>query len=399
MIRRGDCEFGFKVRNAETQGAIAVIMVNNVAGNPIVMGPGDDGEFVTIPSIMVGQTDGEAIITALDNGDTVNASIYEPIKIDGNYDNGVIAHEYGHGISNRLTGGPLNVDCLGNNEQMGEGWSDWFGLMITMKSSDLATDGRGIGTYDSDQDIDGPGIRPARYSTDFAINDFTYADTNDTANVSVPHGVGFVWCTMLWDLTWAYIDKYGFDTDFYSGSGGNNKVMQLVMDGLKLQACEPGFIDGRNALLMADMALTGGENQCLIWEVFSARGLGIAADQGLNSSRTDQLEDFTVPEESDVISAGLPTLAACTTLSSNEFTASDYQLYPNPAKDKLILKTGKNLGDAILTLSDINGRTVISQKATLLGEVELNISNLASGMYILNIKGEYLNSNEKIIKD
>ncbi len=31
------------------------------------------------------------------------------------------AHEYGHGISNRLTGGPSQVSCLGNTEQMGEG--------------------------------------------------------------------------------------------------------------------------------------------------------------------------------------------------------------------------------------------------------------------------------------
>ena len=31
---------------------------------------------------------------------------------DSDLDNGVIAHEYGHGISNRLTGGPQTVSCL-----------------------------------------------------------------------------------------------------------------------------------------------------------------------------------------------------------------------------------------------------------------------------------------------
>ena len=44
---------------------------------------------------------------------------------DSDLDAGVIAHEYGHGISNRLTGGPATATCLGNAEQMGEGWSDW----------------------------------------------------------------------------------------------------------------------------------------------------------------------------------------------------------------------------------------------------------------------------------
>ena len=42
---------------------------------------------------------------------------------DGDLDNGVIIHEYGHGISNRLTGGAGAAGCLGNEEQMGEGWS------------------------------------------------------------------------------------------------------------------------------------------------------------------------------------------------------------------------------------------------------------------------------------
>src|SRR5690606_7618467 len=46
---------------------------------------------------------------------------------DGDFDNLVILHEYGHGVSNRLTGGPNASSCLQNQEQMGEGWSDFFG--------------------------------------------------------------------------------------------------------------------------------------------------------------------------------------------------------------------------------------------------------------------------------
>jgi extracellular elastinolytic metalloproteinase len=44
--------------------------------------------------------------------------------LDGDYDNGIIIHEYAHGISNRLTGGPSNTGCLGSGEAggMGEGW-------------------------------------------------------------------------------------------------------------------------------------------------------------------------------------------------------------------------------------------------------------------------------------
>lgn len=412
ILTGSGCQFGSKVLAAQNAGAIAVIVVSG-SGSPVRMGGGVDGDSVTIPSIMIDQTDGEAIMASPLNRNG-SASLVFPNSIDGSFDNGVIAHEYGHGISTRLTGGAFNSNCLTScterdsegdcvdgtfTEQMGEGWSDWFALMVTIKSSDMATDGRGVGTFGQDQDIDGVGIRPRKYSTDFAINSFTYGNTNSTASLSAPHGVGFVWCTVLWDLTWAYIDKYGFDSDLHTGTKGNNKVMQLVIDGLKLQPCNPGFVDGRNALLAADQALTGGENQCLIWEVFANRGLGFGADQGNSLSRTDQVEDFTIPNESQVTGAGLPSLANCTTLSSEDFNSTDYKVFPNPTNDNLTIRTAKNLGEVILTITDINGRTISSRKATLFGDTEVNMSTLQSGLYILNIKGEFISTNEKIIKN
>jgi len=211
---------------------------------------------------------------------------------DGDLDNGIIAHEYGHGISTRLGGGPNNSGCLSGQEQQGEGWADWFGLMITIEPGDLGANGRGVGTFAIGQSVNGGGIRTHRYSTDTAINPHTYDDIKTEA---VPHGVGSVWCAMLWDLTWAYIDKYGYDPDLYNGTGGNNKVMQLVLDGLKLQPCGSGFVDSRDALLFADVALTGGVDQCLIWEVFAARGLGASAIQGTSASRSDGTEAFDMP--------------------------------------------------------------------------------------------------------
>jgi hypothetical protein len=35
---------------------------------------------------------------------------------DGDLEAGIIIHEYGHGISTRLTGGPANSNCLGYGE-------------------------------------------------------------------------------------------------------------------------------------------------------------------------------------------------------------------------------------------------------------------------------------------
>lgn len=297
VIRRGNCAFTEKVVNAQDAGAVGVIIVNNVGGVLNVMGGTDPS--ITIPSVMVTMLDGENIISEMQNG-TINGSIgdFGPFGFDSDFDNGIIAHEYGHGISNRLTGGGSQAGCLYNEEQMGEGWSDWFSLMMTMEPGDAGTDARGIGTYASGESVNGGGIRPAPYSTDFSINNFTYGGTNNLS-ISQPHGIGFIWCTMLWDLTWALIDKYGFDPDIYNGTGGNNIAMHLIMNGMKMQPCSPGFVDGRDAILAADFTLYNGENECLIWEVFANRGLGYSADQGSSNDRQDQVQAFDLPPTID----------------------------------------------------------------------------------------------------
>ncbi|PQB03735.1 hypothetical protein BST85_01565 [Aureitalea marina] len=294
VIRRGSCEFGTKVLAAENAGATAVIMVNNVATDPIVMGAGAVGGSVTIPSIMVSQADGQSLIDQLELSNTVNGTLQPGgFQIDGDFDNGIIAHEYGHGVSNRLTNGPSSVNCLGNAEQMGEGWSDYIGLMMTIEPGDSREDIRGIGTFALGQSTTGDGIRPAPYSTDTAINNYTYGNSN--SGVSQPHGIGFVWATILWEMTWDLIDKYGFDNDFYQGTGGNNIAMALVTEGMKLQPCSPGFVDGRDAILAADQALYDGANKCLLWKAFARRGLGASASQGSSNNRSDQTEAFDLP--------------------------------------------------------------------------------------------------------
>jgi uncharacterized repeat protein (TIGR01451 family) len=215
--------------------------------------------------------------------------------IDGDFDNGVILHEYGHGISTRLTGGPAQT-CLGGDEQGGEGWSDYFGLMVTLVPETVPTvfaEGQGMGTYVIGEGVDGLGIRPAKYSIDFGVNDYTYGDLNNS-EISAPHGVGFIWATMLWEMTAKFVDLYGFDADIVHGTGGNNIAMQLVIDGLKLQPCSPTFTEMRDAILAADAINNGGANHCLIWEAFAKRGLGFSAQSGTNA-RGDETEAFDLP--------------------------------------------------------------------------------------------------------
>ena len=217
---------------------------------------------------------------------------------DGDFDNLVIVHEYGHGISNRLTGGPSNSGCLNNTEQMGEGWSDFYGVMMSIEPGDTGVNSRAVGTYLFGQGPGGAGIRPFPYSTDMGVNPQTY---NDIKTASIPHGIGSVWATMLWELNWTLVDDHGWDADIYNFTGdpnldaGNVMTMALVTEGMKLQPCSPGFVDGRDAILAADLALYGGINECSIWNAFAKRGLGLSADQGSSSNRSDGTEAFDTP--------------------------------------------------------------------------------------------------------
>jgi len=296
LLYRGGCNFIEKVLFAQEAGASAVIIINNIIGaDPIT--PGGVSDEVEIPSMMISFEVGEILLAQVENGESVNVTLEasggSTLK-DGSFDNGIVIHEYVHGLSNRLTGGANNAGCLFGDEQMGEGWSDYYAIMLTMDLENENPVYRPMGTFASGEPTDGNGIRPVPYDTSFAVNAFTYASLPNQG-LTVPHGVGFVWCTMLWDMTWDLIDQYGFDPDLINGTAGNNIALKLVTEGMKLQPCNPGFVDGRDAILLADELLYDGQNQCLIWNAFAKRGLGFSADQGNPGSRADGTAAFDVP--------------------------------------------------------------------------------------------------------
>jgi hypothetical protein len=73
VLYRGACNFSLKALNCQDSGAVAVIIINNTSAAPIVMGAGDYGADVTIPTFLVEQAGGQAIAAALANGETVVA--------------------------------------------------------------------------------------------------------------------------------------------------------------------------------------------------------------------------------------------------------------------------------------------------------------------------------------
>jgi hypothetical protein len=292
----GCTTYAYKVKNAQNAGALAVIvyLTTNTLGNI-----GGTDPTITVPVIVVPLSTGNTIIAQLNAGQTVTATISTGIYLDGDLDNGIICHEYGHGISTRLTGGPFGASCLGNAEQGGEGWSDYMGLMMTTNwATARINDGpkpRPIGTYALGQTVTGAGIRRAPYTTDMGINPLTYAYM--TSNPE-PHAIGEIWCSALWDMTWNIIQQQNAITpNLYNsaGNGGNTIAMNLVVTGMKLQPCLPGFLDARNAILAADSILYGYSHKCAIWNAFARRGMGYGAKQGSSNSAIDGTPAFDLP--------------------------------------------------------------------------------------------------------
>ena len=70
VIYRNTCEFGMKALNAQNAGAVAVIVINRDP-EVVAMGSGASGATVTIPVVMIQNSDGDAIVNQMANGAVV----------------------------------------------------------------------------------------------------------------------------------------------------------------------------------------------------------------------------------------------------------------------------------------------------------------------------------------
>ncbi|MEJ7662693.1 MAG: M36 family metallopeptidase [Hymenobacter sp.] len=231
----------------------------------------------------------------------------------------------------------------------------------------------------------GPGIRSYPYSTNLAVNPLTYGQVG-TANYSETHALGEVWAAVLWDLNWQFIYQYGYQADMFAATtGGNNKLLKLVLDACKIQICNPGFLDGRDALLRADTLTNGAANANLLWNVFARRGLGYAARQGDRVSGTPCLtglqEDFSLP----------PTVRAVALASRGGTTVSTaLEAYPNPAQDRLTVRASlPSAAPVQVVMLDLLGQPVLQATAPAAqlqqAGIELNTSQLAAGLYVVRV--------------
>ncbi|MCB0635969.1 MAG: carboxylesterase family protein [Lewinella sp.] len=128
-------------------------------------------------------------------------------------------------------------------------------------------------------------------------------------------------------------------------------------------------------------AYTGDPNDGLLpaWPVYAAETdcyleINIPADGSLCGIRTDACNFW------DAVSGYTPCESALTTGAPAEAPA--FTLYPNPARDRLLIRAEEPLQHLDLTILNTTGQVVLTQRDPL----EIDISGLASGLYLLRIK-------------
>jgi len=72
--------------------------------------------------------------------------------------------------------------------------------------------------------------------------------------------------------------------------------------------------------------------------------------------------------------------------SINEFANSGVELYPNPATNVIYLRRVNNQNRMKIVIMDLSGRTILEEQWMAETILELNISHLANGIYMLQLE-------------
>ncbi|MFE9870788.1 M36 family metallopeptidase [Micromonospora sp. NPDC005686] len=263
-----------------------------VSGGPPTFAARNNANQITPP-------DGVAPTTNMYLWQPIAGSFYAPC-VDGDFDMSVIAHEYGHAVSNRMIAGPSAG--VSSPQGMSESWSDQLAMEYLFEHGYAAPGRRGftIGEYTTGDP--NAGIRNYNMS-DSPLN---YSSLDyDLAGLQV-HASGEVWSATNTDIRAAMMRRWGSGTPAVqkacatgardvTACPGNRRWIQLVFDSfLLMSVSQVSMVEARDAMLAADRIRFGGANQDLLWNAFAGRGLGEAA-ASVGHTDADPTPGFTSP--------------------------------------------------------------------------------------------------------
>ncbi|MCY1022814.1 myxosortase-dependent M36 family metallopeptidase [Pyxidicoccus sp. MSG2] len=345
FVDRGTCSLQLKVLNAQAAGAVGVIVANDSSPMPGGMGASATLAQPTIGSLLVSRTDGDLLRSRLDASVTATLSRRPVGDRDGTIDAGIVAHEWGHYISNRLI---HDGSGLSNNQGrgMGEGWADFHALLLAVREEDAQaasnpdwTGTFAVGEYATRNIVPRNsayfGIRRVPYSVDFKKNPLTFKHiaagnalpatwqgtpipyspsfrTDGVDNAEV-HNTGEVWATMLWECYVSLLRTHPF-------AEARQRMKSYIVAGYKLTPASPTVLEARDALLAAVYA-TDPEDYPRFADAFARRGAGIGAvapDRD-STTQTGVVESFRTGADVAFVSAELTADDAMRTCDVDDY--------------------------------------------------------------------------------
>jgi hypothetical protein len=176
--------------------------------------------------------------------------LFTGLQRDTAFDADILTHEYVHGLTIRLIGGPGNTNVLSlwQSGAMAEGWSDAYAASLTGDPV--------IGEYATRNQA--TGVRTVAYNNSpYTFGMFGALHPKVIPNsggvmLQLPqvHQDGEIWATVLWDLRQAL---------------GRGDFEQALTAGLKLTPPRPSMLDARDAILQASQAGgMGGPGACAV---------------------------------------------------------------------------------------------------------------------------------------
>ncbi|HEY0428462.1 MAG TPA: M36 family metallopeptidase [Pyrinomonadaceae bacterium] len=150
-------------------------------------------------------------------------------------------------------------------------------------------------------------VRAFRGANGFPHNPLTFANLNQgnctnfesafpprvlITNCGEAHNTGEIWTAALWEVRARFAARLGLFP-------GNQRAMQIVLDGMKLAPLNPTFLQERDAAIAAAYAGASYPSEAAldaadVWRGFAVRGLGFGA-QINTTSPINVTESFNLP--------------------------------------------------------------------------------------------------------
>ena len=254
--------------------------------------------------------DGVSSITNMYLWQPLAAGFYAPC-VDGDYDMGIIGHEYGHAIENRMIGkGANRGGQTTDSGATGESYGDLNGMEILNEHGYVPVADENpysIGSYATGNKqtairnygmnfpytgaFPAPGVKPL-------VNPLNYAAKGYDITGPQVHADGEIWSKVNFAIRQALVSKY--DASFPASNTalqkrcanglvasdlcpGNRRWAQIMYDAFLLMPTNPSMLQQRDMYLVADLmrandpSVSWPSNQNELWLEFARHGFGAGA--------------------------------------------------------------------------------------------------------------------------